>query len=188
MDDSIHEEDEEFRLVLGTPKSKSPYGASIGEQKEALVTVTDKKDSMYFIFIQNNLMPATTMQNSQNSSEECIHPSQPIPADTGWTQKHKQKIKSKIVIDKSALKICIFGVFCSYNLKFISVLGPIIRFSEIKYSIREPQVKGDMAIVKIPILRLGDTSKVSVVRVHTKDGSATSGDDYNPLSEGNSHI
>ena len=49
---------------------------------------------------------------------------------------------------------------------------------------REPQVKGDVAVVKIPILRLGDTSKVSVVRVHTKDGSATSGEDYNPLSEG----
>ncbi|XP_032398648.1 FRAS1-related extracellular matrix protein 3 [Etheostoma spectabile] len=105
MDDSIHEDDEEFRLVLGTPKSKSPYGASIGEQKEALVTVTDGKDK------------------------------------------------------------------------------PIIRFSEIKYSVREPQVKGDVAIVKIPILRVGDTSKVSVVRVHTKDGSATSGEDYNPLSE-----
>lgn len=39
--------------------------------------------------------------------------------------------------------------------------------------------------MKIPVLRLGDTSKLSVVRVHTKDGSATSGDDYNPLSEGN---
>uniref|UniRef100_A0A669EDI1 Fras1 related extracellular matrix 3 n=1 Tax=Oreochromis niloticus TaxID=8128 RepID=A0A669EDI1_ORENI len=105
VDDSIHEEDEEFRLVLGTPKSKSPYGASIGEQKEALVTLTDEKDK------------------------------------------------------------------------------PIIRFSEIKYSVREPQVKGDVAIVKIPILRFGDTSKVSVVRVHTKDGSATSGEDYNPMSE-----
>lgn len=42
--------------------------------------------------------------------------------------------------------------------------------------------------MKIPILRLGDTSKVSVVRVHTKDGSATSGDDYNPLSEGNTPL
>lgn len=41
-----------------------------------------------------------------------------------------------------------------------------------------------MAVVKIPILRTGDASKVSVVRVHTKDGSATSGEDYNPLSEG----
>lgn len=70
------------------------------------------------------------------------------------------------------------------NSNFLPVLEPIIRFSEIKYSVREPQIKGDVAIVKIPILRVGDTSKVSVVRVHTKDGSATSGEDYNPLSEG----
>lgn len=49
MDDSIHEEDEEFRLVLGTPKSKSSYGASVGEQKEVLITVTDEKDSTYSI-------------------------------------------------------------------------------------------------------------------------------------------
>lgn len=67
---------------------------------------------------------------------------------------------------------------------FLPLLEPIIRFSEIKYSVREPQVKGNIAIVKIPILRVGDTSKVSLVRVHTKDGSATSGEDYNPLSEG----
>lgn len=48
VDDSVYEEDEEFRLVLGTPKSKSAYGASIGEQKEALVTVSDEKDSTCF--------------------------------------------------------------------------------------------------------------------------------------------
>jgi len=47
VDDTVHEEDEEFRLVLGTAKSKSPYGASVGEQKEALVTITDHKDSEY---------------------------------------------------------------------------------------------------------------------------------------------
>ncbi|XP_051993005.1 FRAS1-related extracellular matrix protein 2-like isoform X2 [Xyrauchen texanus] len=105
VDDSIHEEDEEFRLVLGTPKSRLPYGASVGEQKEALVTVTDQKDKS------------------------------------------------------------------------------VIRFAEIKYSIREPQVPGEIAVVKIPVLRQGDTSKVSVVRIHTKDGSATSGEDYNPLSQ-----
>ncbi|KAL1023755.1 hypothetical protein UPYG_G00045680 [Umbra pygmaea] len=105
VDDSVYEDDEEFRLVLGNPKSKSPFGASIGEQKEALVTITDEKDK------------------------------------------------------------------------------PIIRFSEIKYSVREPQVRGETVVLKIPILRLGDTSKVSLVRVHTKDGSATSGEDYNPLSE-----
>lgn len=104
-DDSVHEDNEEFRLVLGSPKSTSKYGASVGEQKETLITVTDEKDK------------------------------------------------------------------------------PIIRFSDIKFSVREPQVKGNIAVVKIPILRIGDTSKVSVVRVHTKDGSATSGEDYNPLSE-----
>ncbi|KAJ8269596.1 hypothetical protein COCON_G00122030 [Conger conger] len=105
VDDSVYEEEEEFRIVLGTPKSQSAFGAALGEQKEVVVKITDDKDK------------------------------------------------------------------------------PIIRFSEIKYSVREPQVLGEIAVVKIPILRLGDTSKVSVVRVHTKDGSATSGEDYNPLSE-----
>ncbi|XP_035282659.1 FRAS1-related extracellular matrix protein 3 [Anguilla anguilla] len=105
VDDSVYEEEEEFRLVLGTPKSQSAFGAALGEQKEAVVKITDDKDK------------------------------------------------------------------------------PIIRFSQIKYSVREPQAAGEIAVVTIPILRLGDTSKVSVVRVHTKDGSATSGEDYNPLSE-----
>lgn len=57
MDDSIHEEKEEFRLVLGTAKSKSPYGALIGEQKEALVTVTDDKDSKFFSYTQHISSP-----------------------------------------------------------------------------------------------------------------------------------
>ncbi|XP_006629615.2 FRAS1-related extracellular matrix protein 3 [Lepisosteus oculatus] len=105
VDDTIHEEEEEFRLVLGTPKSESPFGAALGEQKETLVKITDEKDKS------------------------------------------------------------------------------IIKFSEVKYSVKEPQVLGEIAVVKIPVLRLGDTSKVSLVRIHTKDGSATSGEDYNPLSE-----
>ncbi|XP_028974102.2 FRAS1-related extracellular matrix protein 3 [Esox lucius] len=105
VDDNQYEEEEEFRLVLGNPRSKSPFGASVGEQKEAVVTITDEKDK------------------------------------------------------------------------------PIIRFSEIKYSVREPQVPAETVVLKIPVLRAGDTSKVSLVRVHTKDGSATSGEDYNPLSE-----
>ncbi|XP_043918185.1 FRAS1-related extracellular matrix protein 3 [Protopterus annectens] len=105
VDDSIYEEEEEFRLVLGTPKSESTFGAAIGEQKETLVKIQDREDK------------------------------------------------------------------------------PVIKFSEIKYSIQEPQEPGEIAVVKIPIIRLGDTSKVSVVRIHTKDGSATSGEDYNPHSE-----
>ncbi|KAM4807701.1 FRAS1-related extracellular matrix protein 3 [Rhinophrynus dorsalis] len=104
-DDTIYEEEEEFRLVLGTPKSDSPFGASIGEQKEALMKIKDVEDK------------------------------------------------------------------------------PVIKFSEVKYSIKEPQEAGEIAVVKIPVLRIGDSSKVSIVRIHTKDGSATSGEDYNPLSE-----
>lgn len=89
---------------------------------------------------------------------------------------------------KSILVYWILMVFFSHEFPLFSVLESIIRFSEIKYSVREPQVKGEVAIVKIPILRIGDTSKVSVVRVHTKDGSATSGEDYNPMSEGKSLV
>lgn len=48
----------------------------------------------------------------------------------------------------------------------------------------EPKESGHVSTVKVSVLRIGDTSKVSVVRVHTKDGSATSGDDYHPVSEG----
>ncbi|XP_041034399.1 FRAS1-related extracellular matrix protein 3 [Carcharodon carcharias] len=105
VDDTIYEEEEEFRLVLGTPQSESPFGASVGAQNETLITIKDEGDK------------------------------------------------------------------------------PIIKFSETKYSIQEPQESGELAIVTIPVLRLGDASKVSIVRVHTKDGSATSGEDYNPLSK-----
>jgi len=61
---------------------------------------------------------------------------------------------------------------------------PIIRFAETKFSLSEPKEAGGTAVVRIPLVRLGDTSKVSVVRVHTKDGSAVSGEDYNPISQG----
>lgn len=61
---------------------------------------------------------------------------------------------------------------------------PIIRFSETKFSVSEPQEAGNVATVRIPVVRVGDTSKVSVVRVHTKDGSAISGVDYYPVSKG----
>lgn len=67
---------------------------------------------------------------------------------------------------------------------FFSHLEPVIKFSEIKHSVQEPREPGETALVRIHVLRLGDSSKVSVVRVHTKDGSATSGEDYNPMSEG----
>nr|XP_033804567.1 FRAS1-related extracellular matrix protein 2 isoform X2 [Geotrypetes seraphini] len=105
VDDTFHEEEEELRLVLGSPRSDSPFGASIGEQNETLIKIKDDADKA------------------------------------------------------------------------------IIRFGETKFSVNEPEEPGKMVVLKIPILRLGDASKVSIVRVHTKDGSATSGEDYHPVSE-----
>ncbi|KAG8452768.1 hypothetical protein GDO86_004527 [Hymenochirus boettgeri] len=105
MDDTIHEEEEELRLVLGTARSDSPYGASIGELNETLIKIKDDADKA------------------------------------------------------------------------------VIKFGDTKFSVSEPKEPGQIVVVKIPVVRLGDTSKVSIVRVHTKDGSATSGEDYNPVSE-----
>lgn len=45
VDDTEHEEDEELRLVLGSPKSASPFGASIGVQNETLIKIKDDADS-----------------------------------------------------------------------------------------------------------------------------------------------
>ncbi|KAM9318366.1 FRAS1-related extracellular matrix protein 2b [Pholidichthys leucotaenia] len=105
VDDTEHEEEEELRLVLGSPKSGSPFGASVGKQNETLIKIKDDADKA------------------------------------------------------------------------------IISFGETKFSVSEPKENGQVSVVKIPVVRAGDTSKVSVVRVHTKDGSATSGEDYHPVSE-----
>lgn len=45
MDDAVHEEVEELRLVLGTPQSNSPFGAAVGEQNETLIRIRDDADS-----------------------------------------------------------------------------------------------------------------------------------------------
>lgn len=58
MDDTFHEEDEELRLVLGTPRSDSSFGASIGEQNETLIKIQDDADSKelfdYYQLLQAN--------------------------------------------------------------------------------------------------------------------------------------
>ncbi|XP_072302029.1 FRAS1-related extracellular matrix protein 2a [Eucyclogobius newberryi] len=105
VDDSLYEEGEELRLVLGGARSDSQFGASVGDLNETLVKIKDTADK------------------------------------------------------------------------------PIIRFSETKFSVSEPKEAGSVVTVKVPVVRLGDTSKVSVVRVHTKDGSAVSGEDYHPVSQ-----
>lgn len=82
----------------------------------------------------------------------------------------------------------IYGMWKCHSYTLLSIFHgfseAIIRFGETKFSVTEPKESGQVSVVRIPVLRAGDTSKVSVVRVHTKDGSATSGEDYHPISEG----
>uniref|UniRef100_A0A8C5BJV7 FRAS1 related extracellular matrix 2b n=1 Tax=Gadus morhua TaxID=8049 RepID=A0A8C5BJV7_GADMO len=44
VDDAEHEEEEELRLVLGNPRSDSPFGASVGARNETLVRIQDHAD------------------------------------------------------------------------------------------------------------------------------------------------
>ncbi|KAI7790051.1 putative fras1 related extracellular matrix protein 2b [Triplophysa rosa] len=86
VDDTEHEEEEELRLVLGSPKSESPFGASVGTRNETLIKIKDDADKA------------------------------------------------------------------------------IIRFSATKFSVSEPSESGQLSVVRVPVQRAGDTSKVSVVR------------------------
>lgn len=45
VDDTLYEEGEELRLVLGNPKSNSQFGASVGALNETLVKIKDTADS-----------------------------------------------------------------------------------------------------------------------------------------------
>ncbi|XP_015235836.1 PREDICTED: FRAS1-related extracellular matrix protein 2 [Cyprinodon variegatus] len=105
VDDTMYEDVEELRLVLGKPRSSSQFGASVGSLNESLVKIKDSADK------------------------------------------------------------------------------PIIQLLETRFSVSEPKEAGTVATVRIPVVRVGDTSKVSLVRVHTKDGSAISGADYYPVSQ-----
>ena len=45
VDDTLYEEDEELRLVLGAPWSESLFGAAVGSLSETLIRITDTADS-----------------------------------------------------------------------------------------------------------------------------------------------
>ncbi|XP_026776488.3 FRAS1-related extracellular matrix protein 2-like [Pangasianodon hypophthalmus] len=59
---------------------------------------------------------------------------------------------------------------------------PVIQFSETRLSVREPRNRDETETVRVSVQRLGDCSRTSIVRVHTRDGSATAGEDYTPVS------
>uniref|UniRef100_A0A8C4R605 Calx-beta domain-containing protein n=1 Tax=Eptatretus burgeri TaxID=7764 RepID=A0A8C4R605_EPTBU len=60
---------------------------------------------------------------------------------------------------------------------------PIIGFNMSRASIWEPEKLGEQTSLHVTVLRRGDPTQTSLVRVHTQDGSATAGQDYIPLSE-----
>ena len=60
----------------------------------------------------------------------------------------------------------------------------MIKFEKNRYTVNEPIIKGDTNILRIPVVRLGDTSGTSEVRVSTKSGSARAGRDFNGYSKG----
>ena len=78
-------------------------------------------------------------------------------------------------LDKYLL-LDIFSLMC--------ISEPLIEFEGSRYTVKEPVLPGDVSVVRIPVVRRGDLSKLSVVRVHTRDGLAESGVDYNGFSTG----
>lgn len=62
--------------------------------------------------------------------------------------------------------------------------GPVITFEKTTYEVTEPGTEDDVAIVKVAVIRKGDLTQASSVRLFTKDGNADSGKDYNPISKG----
>ena len=60
----------------------------------------------------------------------------------------------------------------------------MIRFEYNRYTVNEPIINGDVNILRVPVVRLGDTSGTSEVRVSTKSGSARAGRDFNGYSKG----
>ena len=59
----------------------------------------------------------------------------------------------------------------------------MIKFNQLRLKVNEPEFVGEVAILKVPVVRVGDVSQTSVVRVHTKDGTAKSGTDYAGFSK-----
>ncbi|XP_078659996.1 extracellular matrix organizing protein FRAS1-like [Branchiostoma floridae x Branchiostoma belcheri] len=60
--------------------------------------------------------------------------------------------------------------------------APTVQFEASEYKVREPTKPDSMATVMVKVVRTGDCNDTAVVRCSTRDGSATSGDDYSPKS------
>ncbi|XP_074649930.1 FRAS1-related extracellular matrix protein 2-like [Tubulanus polymorphus] len=59
----------------------------------------------------------------------------------------------------------------------------VIGFGKRQYVVKEPSNSNSRKYLRIPLKRMGDLSKTSVVRVFTRDGSAKSGMDYSGFTQ-----
>lgn len=62
------------------------------------------------------------------------------------------------------------------------VTVPKVSFEQTNYDVHEPSRAGSMSTVLLTVLRTGDASRQSEVRVTTRDGTAVAGQDYHPKS------
>ncbi|KAM9456047.1 FRAS1-related extracellular matrix protein 2a [Clarias gariepinus] len=72
VDDSVYEEEEEMRLVLGSATSDSPYGASVGTRNETFVKIKDSADKPIIRFAETKLS-VTEPKESGKISTVRIH-------------------------------------------------------------------------------------------------------------------
>lgn len=63
------------------------------------------------------------------------------------------------------------------------LLGSEIGFQKKRHFVNERTNDDKDSYVKLIVVRNGDTSRISRVRVYTKDGSAKADMDFEPLSE-----
>ena len=60
---------------------------------------------------------------------------------------------------------------------------PKIYFEQQQYDVNEPDRAGSMSTVMLTILRSGDVSRQSEVRITTRDGTAIASRDYHSKSQ-----
>ena len=61
--------------------------------------------------------------------------------------------------------------------------GSGIGFEQKRHFVNEPSDEDEGSFVKLVVVRNGDTSRTSQVRLYTKDGSAKADMDFAPLSK-----
>ncbi|KAK7882971.1 hypothetical protein WMY93_029145 [Mugilogobius chulae] len=87
VDDTEYEEEEELRLVLGSARSHSPFGASVGKQNETIIKIKDHSDKSIIRFAETkfSVIRVHTKDGSATSGEDYHPVSQEIIFKDGET-------------------------------------------------------------------------------------------------------